>query len=78
MTTQAENSDQGLDGLIAALQIFRKYDNPRWPTHCEHDYLYVLIKPHLVSEEDLERLDELGFSPDEEEDCFISYKFGSA
>ena len=34
-----------MDDLIAALTILRKYGNPQWPTHCEHDILYVAI-PH--------------------------------
>lgn len=66
-----------MDELIKALTILRKYDNPTWPTHCEHDALYVAVDPALVNEEDLKTLEELGFSPDGEEPHFISYKFGS-
>jgi hypothetical protein len=64
--------------LIEALTIFLKYGNPEWPTHCEHDVMTVCISPELVSEEDRERLDELGFFVNEEDDDFKSYKFGSA
>lgn len=68
-----------MDGLIEALTILRKYDNPAYPTHCEHDTLYVLIDPAKVSDEDKARLDELGFTTDDEfVDCFKSYKYGSA
>jgi len=67
-----------MDDLIEALLIFRKYGNPEWPTHCEHDVMHVSIDPHDVSEEDIDRLDELGFFEDDEFDCFKSYKFGSA
>jgi len=67
-----------MDDLIEALKILRKYDNPKWPTHCEHDKLHVAINPDIVSEEDKERLDELGFFPDDEwGGGFMSYKFGS-
>lgn len=61
--------------LIEALQIFLKYGNPEYPTHCEHDKLTVCIDPADVSEEDKARLEELGFH----EDCqdFYSYKYGS-
>jgi hypothetical protein len=65
-----------MDDLIKALQIFRKYGNPAWPTHCEHDELRVCIDPDDVSKEDLELLNDLGFFPEEE--CFLSFKFGSA
>ena len=81
-----------MDDLIEALQIFRKYCDPKGhnPTHCEHDQLsVVVVKPRGVSKEDLKRLDELGFisSIDEDEDhdedehedaYFLSYRFGSA
>lgn len=78
--------------LIEALQIFLKYGDPECPTHCEHDELTVVIDPELVSEEDLKKLDELGFFPnydkteedfDIEDHCegdrhFTSYQYGSA
>jgi len=67
-----------MEDLIKALQIFVKYGNPRNPTHCEHDVLYVDINPEDVSEEDTKELDKLGFFPDEEYgEGFISYRFGS-
>lgn len=62
--------------LIEALQIFLKYGNPDYPTHCEHDTMYVMIDPELVSDEDKARLDELGFS--EGDNNFYSYQYGSA
>jgi hypothetical protein len=68
-----------MEDLIKALQIFLKYGNPKWPTHCEHDVLYIMeIKPSDVSDEDKVSLDELGFIVSESEDCFISFRFGSA
>lgn len=64
--------------LIEALNIFLKYGNPKYPTHCEHDVMYVSIDPSLVSDEDLASLNCLGFTPDYEfGDIFKSYKFGS-
>lgn len=68
-----------MEELIEALQIFLKYDNPSYPTHCEHDYLYVDIHPDKVSEEDKKRLDELGFIIDGEYGGagFGSFKYGS-
>lgn len=63
--------------LIETLQIFLKYGDKRWPTNCEHDVLYVDIEPRLVSEDDIKRLEALGFSIDEEGTGFYSYHFGS-
>ncbi len=64
--------------LIEALTIFLKYGDPTFPTHCEHDEMFVLIKPALVSPEDLAKLDELGFIPSDDGDSFYSYRYGSA
>ncbi len=68
-----------MEDLIKALQIFLKYGNPKWPTNCSHDQLAIMeIEPSQVSAEDIKELDELGFIVDESEDCFISFRFGSA
>jgi hypothetical protein len=66
-----------MEELIKALQIFLKYGNPDYPTHCEHDELFIDIDPELVSEEDKKVLDELGFFPNDYNGYFSSYKFGS-
>lgn len=63
--------------LIEALQIFLKYGNPSRPTVCAHDTLFVLIDPELVSDEDIKRLDELGFFPNDV-GGFSSFRYGSA
>jgi hypothetical protein len=65
--------------LIEALTILAKYMDPeqKWPTHCEHDVLYVChIEPEDVSAEDIAILDELGFFPGDE-GGFMSFRFGS-
>ena len=66
-----------MDDLIAALTILRKYGNPQWPTHCEHDILYVAIPHEDVTAEDKVALDKLGFRPSDEGPGFYSFKFGS-
>jgi len=68
-----------MNDLIEALSILAKYDNPKYPTHCEHDSLYVDIDPERVSKEDIIRLEELGFMVGEEEfeGGFFSYRYGS-
>ena len=72
-----------MDKLIEALQIFLKYGNPRYPTHCEYQALYVLIDPSKISSEDIEKLDKLGFfvsyfTTDNGRGCFCSFRYGSA
>lgn len=68
-----------MDKLIEALQILLKYGNPDYPTQCEHDCLWICgINPYDVSEEDKAKLKELSFHVDESDDCFKSYKYGSA
>ena len=64
--------------LIKALQILSKYVegySEKYPTHCEHDELYVIVNPEKVSDEDIAELDRLGFFP--QDDCFVSYRYGS-
>jgi hypothetical protein len=65
--------------LIEALQIFLKYRNDEFPTHCEHDVMMIMdVEKYEVTEEDAKRLDELGFCWVDEYDCWGSYRFGSA
>ncbi|NIT79522.1 MAG: hypothetical protein GWN58_32720 [Anaerolineae bacterium] len=77
----ADVVNQGLDALIEALQILRKYGNPIAPTHCEHDVMTICgIDPEQVSDEDKARLEKLHFRVANEwgELAFISTYFGSA
>lgn len=65
--------------LIEALTIFARYRDLEWPTHCEHDVLYVVgISYAEVSDEDRARLDELGFVWSICEACWLSFRYGSA
>ncbi len=69
-----------MDDFIEAMQIFRKYGNPRHPFQCEHDTLHVhVVKPSEVSEDDCVRLDQLGFFPmgSDEDSHWASYRYGS-
>jgi hypothetical protein len=70
-----------LSKLIQALEIFRKYGDPAYPTHCSHDQLTICgINPDDVSDDDKKRLNDLGFLVSNEygEYCFISFRYGSA
>lgn len=66
--------------LIEALTIFAKYQGEvRNPTHCEHDVLYVMkVAEEQPTEAERKRLDDLGFLWFEEEECWGSFRFGSA
>jgi hypothetical protein len=68
-----------MEKLIQALQIFLKYKNVKWPTHCEHDILLITeITEDEVSGEDQAQVKELGFHWNTEYDCWASYRYGSA
>lgn len=47
--------------LAEAFQIFAKYTDENYVLHAEHDEINVSVNPNDVNEEDLERLDEIGF-----------------
>ena len=69
-----------MDELIEALTILRKYGNPDYPTHCEHDILTICgIEPCTVSDDDKKKLEELGFFVGNEygEEAFHSFRYGS-
>ena len=70
-----------MEDLIKALQIFLKYANKedRNPTHCEHDQLSISagIEKSMVSDDDVKKLDDLGFFWSDGNECFISFRFGS-
>lgn len=63
-----------MEDLIKAFNIFLKYSDIKYPTHCEHDYLYVNVHPDKVSDDDKKTLEGLGFFIDSE---FGGYGFGS-
>jgi len=67
-----------MDELIEALQLMATKEKPTYPTHCEHDVLTVCVAPSLFTPEEIDRLDRLGFVPDDEGESFQSFRFGSA
>ena len=68
-----------MSGLIRALQIFLKYKDELRPTHCEHDVLFVVgITKEEVSVEDAAALDDAGFFWNDDDECWMSYQYGSA
>lgn len=64
--------------LLTAIAKLSWHKTGESPFHCEHDVLYVMSDPSKYSEEELAIFDYLGFFPSEENDCFMSYRFGSA
>lgn len=69
--------EPNLSNLIKAFNIFLKYGDIDYPTHCEHYEMYINVDPKVVSEEDLKELYTLGFSQ-EDDYCFKSYRYGSS
>ena len=71
-----------MEDLIEALQILSgqltddHYFN-KYPTNCDHDVLRVCVDYTEIKEEDLKRLEELGFVPDKYTGYMVSYLFGS-
>ena len=68
-----------MEDLIKALQIFLKYRNEKYPTHCEHDIMMVgRIGKDEISQEDKDELQTLGFTWSKEYECWTSFRYGSA
>lgn len=65
--------------LIEALQIFAKYTDADYPTHCEHDILIIMEvdQAHVMPGDNM-RLYELGFRWNTDYKAYTSYRFGSA
>lgn len=61
--------------LIEALTIMLKHGDVDYPCHCEHDMLTVYPNSMEFTEEELARLEELGFH--EQEHGFYSFRYGS-
>jgi hypothetical protein len=75
-----EARKSGLQDLIEALTILKKYGDARAPTHCEHDVFRVsgiCVAEDAVAADDAKRLNELGFHWDDDFLCWYSYRFGS-
>jgi len=66
-----------IEELIEAMEIFKKYIGDDYPTNCDHDVMRVNVDPENVTEADVIRLDELGFTVDDDLNMFMSYKYGS-
>ena len=69
------------DDLMLALALLAKHqNNDISPFHCEHDQLNVMADPTKFSESEIQQLEEWGFHAalNEGDDCFYSFRFGSA
>jgi len=64
--------------LIKALNIFAKYSQESRPIWCHDSKMYVYVLPSKVSDEDILRLQHLGFDAYYKANCFTSDKFGSS
>lgn len=74
-----------MNDLIEALQIMMKHGDVKRPIHCEHDTLYIFpnstlyIFPNSMNftDQEISRLEDLGFYTDDENEGFYSFKYGS-
>jgi hypothetical protein len=66
-----------VDDLIEALGIFRRYSDTKFPTHCEHDVMYVAVPPDNMKPSHIARLKTLGFNITDSGEMFESTLFGS-
>lgn len=57
---------------IEAFEVFEKYDHYKG-VHGEHDVLYAGPSPEVLSDEDLSKVIELGWLPDNENGCFYIF-----
>lgn len=64
-----------IDGLT---MLAHNQNNDISPFHCEHDQLTVMADPGQFTEEEIARLETLGFIADPGSDTFYSFRFGSA
>jgi hypothetical protein len=65
-----------MSDLIKALSIFLKYKDEKYPTHCEHDELWICGYNDIdISEEDVMLLADLGFRRYSE--GWKSFRYGS-
>lgn len=68
-----------MTNLIKALTIFAKYQDLTYPTNCSHDVLAIIgITREEVSKEDAAALEGLGFLWDDNDECWMSFRYGSA
>ena len=68
-----------MEDLIKALTILLKYENNHNPTYCSFGEFIVDVDYDLVSQEDKQILEDLGFYKNDTHTNtgFISYRFGS-
>lgn len=79
MTKTEPRGEEWPDLMMALALLAREAYERSSPLHCEHDVLYVSSDPEKFTQEELDQLDEWGFSPDEENGIgFSSFRFGSA
>lgn len=65
--------------LIEGLTLLAKHHTDDIsPLHCEHDTLNVMADDEAFTDDEIARLDTLGFSVNSDEGGFYSFRFGSA
>lgn len=63
------------DAMLESIQIFRKYASAgtdEFPMHPAHDQFYAGPSPDVVSDEDIARLESLGWFVEEDSFCIFT------
>lgn len=77
--TATDQMPEAWRDLLEGITILARHPgNAVSPFHCEHDELTICADPAEFTADELQRLDELGFIPDDDDECFSSFRFGSA
>lgn len=64
---------EGFLGLAEAFTILAKYNDESYVTDAEHDILYAQVDADKVTDEDMKKLDELGWHVDSEYGCMAMF-----
>lgn len=77
--SETERTPEAWLNLISALAIMSKHPaNAHYPLSCEHDRLLVMADETKFTDQEIAALEKYGFSVNETDGGFYSFKFGSA
>ncbi|MFD3594327.1 hypothetical protein ACFWU5_16510 [Nocardia sp. NPDC058640] len=71
--------DDAWTDLIQAITLLAQHPTDTIsPFHCEHDQLFVMADDTKFTADEIAQLDEWGFSVNEDDGGFTSFRYGSA
>lgn len=69
----ATTPTRGFLSLAEAFTILAKYNDGAYVIDAEHDIIYTQVDADKVTDEDMIRLDELGWHVDSENNCMAMF-----